>query len=89
MEDRDYGVGSSNEMIKLRTEDYVEKVNKDTHVGKIIHYLSHRAVEKKTSKTTKYRVVMDGSARPSKYDVSLNQCLRKGPNLIINLSKCI
>ena len=89
LEDRDYGVGSSNEMIKLRTEDYVEKVNKDTHVGKIIHYLSHRAVEKKTSKTTKYRVVMDGSARPSKYDVSLNQCLRKGPNLIINLSKCI
>ena len=32
---------------------------------------------------------MDGSACPSKYDVSLNQCLRKGPNLIINLAKCI
>ena len=89
LHDRDYGVGSSNEMIKLRTEDYVEKVTKDTPEGKRIHYLSHRAIEKKTSKTTKYRVVMDASARPSKYDVSLNQCLRKGPNLIVNLSKCI
>ena len=34
LEDRDYGVGSSNEMVKLRTEDYVEKVTKDTPVGK-------------------------------------------------------
>ena len=89
LSDREYGVGSSNEMIKLRKEDYVEKVTKDTPVGEREHYLSHRAIEKKSSKTTKYRVVMDGSARPSKYDVSLNQCLRKGPNLIINLCKCI
>ena len=43
LEDRDYGVRSSNEMVKCRTEDYVEKVNKDTqvtkytHVRKIIH----------------------------------------------------
>ena len=87
--DRDYGIGSSNEMIKLRKEDYVEKVTENTPVGEREHYLSHRAIEKKSSKTTKYRVVMDGSARPSKYDVSLNQCLRKGPNLIINLCKCI
>ncbi|CAL4228706.1 unnamed protein product [Meganyctiphanes norvegica] len=86
---KEYGIGSSNEMLKLRKEDYVEKVTTDTPVGKKTHYLSHRAVEKKTSKTTKYRVVMDGSARPSKYDVSLNQTLRKGPNLITNLCKCI
>ena len=30
-----------------------------------------------------------GRFSSSKYDVSLNQCLRKGPNLIINLCKCI
>ena len=86
---KEYGIGSSNEMLKLRKDDFVEKVTKDIPIGKRFHYLSHRAVEKKSSKTTKYRVVMDGSARPSKYDVSLNQTLRKGPNLITNLCKCI
>lgn len=76
-------------MSKLRKEDYVEKVKKDSPVREREHYLSHRAIEKKSSKTTKYRVVIDGSACPNKYDVSLNKCLRKGPNLIINLCKCI
>ena len=86
---KEYGIGSSKEMLKLREENYVEKVTKNTPVGKRIHYLSHRAVEKQNSKTTKYRVVMDGSARPTKHDVSLNQTLRKGPNLITNLCKCM
>ena len=89
LQNKEYGIGSTNEMIKLRKEDYVEKVTADTPVGEKIHFLSHRSLEKKSSKTTKYRIVMDASARSSKYDVSLNQCLRKGPNLIVNLCKCM
>ena len=41
LQNRDYGIGSSNEMLKLRTEDYVEKIEKDSPVGDKIHYLSH------------------------------------------------
>jgi hypothetical protein len=35
--------------------------------------------------TTKLSVVFDGSARPSKDDLSLNDCLQKGPNLVLHL----
>ena len=39
--------------------------------------------------TTTYRLVMDASARPSKKDFSLNQCLLRGPNMVMNLAKCL
>ena len=32
---------------------------------------------------------MDASARPSRKDYSLNQCLLKGPNMTMNLAKCL
>ena len=32
---------------------------------------------------------MDASARPSKKDFSLNQCLLKGPNMVLDLATCL
>ena len=44
---------------------------------------------KNESATTKLRIVMDASAKTSASAVSLNQCLYQGPNLILNLAKCL
>jgi hypothetical protein len=42
-------------------------------------------VIRQDKETTKLRVVFDGSAKPSKDDLSLNDCLQKGPNLVPHL----
>ena len=47
-----------------------------------IHYLPHHAVVRKDRETTKVRIVYDGSAKTSKDDNSLNDCLETGPNCI-------
>lgn len=46
------------------------------------HYLPHLAVVRKDRETTKVRVVYDGSAKDSKKERSLNDCLQTGPNLL-------
>ena len=75
--------------IELEMNDYIEKVNTDiVPLGKI-HYLPWRGIMKNESATTKLRIVMDASAKTSASAVSLNQCLYQGPNLILNLAKCL
>ena len=49
------------------------------------HFLPHHAVIRKDKQTTKVRVVFDGSAKSSKDDLSVNDCLDKGPNLVPHL----
>lgn len=44
------------------------------------YYLPHMAVIREDRKTTKARVVYDGSAKASKQEKSLNDCLQTGPN---------
>ena len=44
------------------------------------HYLPHLEVVRKDRETTKVRVVYDGSAKASKKERSLNDCLQTGPN---------
>ena len=39
--------------------------------------------------STKYRMFMDASSRPSMKEYSLNQTLLKGPNMTRNLAKCM
>lgn len=46
------------------------------------HYLPYLAVVTKDRKTTKVRVVCDGSAKASQKERSLNDCLQTGPNLL-------
>ena len=47
-----------------------------------VHYLPHHAVVRKERETTKVRVVYDGSAKQSKDERSLNDCLEVGENYI-------
>ena len=44
------------------------------------YYLPHMAVIRKDQKTTKVRVVYDGSVKALKQEKSLNDCLQTGPN---------
>ena len=53
--------------------------------GETSHSLPHHGVIRQDKETTKLRVVFDGSAKPSKDDLSLNDCLQKGPNLVPHL----
>ena len=50
--------------------------------AKRVHYSPHHAVVRKDRETTKVRVVYDGSAKSSKQDRSLNDCLEVGDNYI-------
>ena len=46
------------------------------------YYLPHLAVVRKDRETTKVRIVYDGSAKSSKQEKSLNDCLQTGPNYL-------
>lgn len=50
--------------------------------SKGVHYSPHHAVVRKNRETTKVRVVYDGSAKYSKEERSLNDCLEVGENYI-------
>jgi len=50
-----------------------------------VHYLPHLPVVRTDRTTTKIRVVYDGSAKSNESNLSLNDCLHKGPNLIPKL----
>ena len=52
---------------------------------KFCHYTPHHAVIREDRATTKMRVVLDGAARSAKFDYSINDCLSKGPNLLVSL----
>ena len=74
---------------ELESNDYIEKVTSEMiPVGKV-HYLPWRGIMKTESDTTKLRLVMDASAKKSASQVSLNQCLYQGPNMILNLAQCL
>ena len=66
--------------------DSVEVV--DTSIAPVgpVYYMPYRAIRKADSKTTECRLVMDASAKPSASDVSLNQVLYQGQNLVLNLA---
>ena len=74
---------------ELEDNNYIEKVSDDVEPGRKIHWLPWRGIMKEDSNTTKLRIVMDASAKQSASAVSLNQCLYQGPNMILNLAKCL
>ena len=76
-------------MKELMDNDYVEEVTDDLVEGRKVHFLPWRGIMKTDSTTTKLRIVMDASAKRNASEVCLNQCLYQGPNLILNLAKCL
>ena len=49
------------------------------------YFLPHHGVSRQDKEATKLRIVFDGSAKPSEDDLSLNECLEKGPNSVPSL----
>ena len=84
-----YGIPCVEAFKKLLAEDQVERVNMKIEPQGLEHYLPWRGIIKVESQTTKCRLVMDASAKASASEVSLNQCLYQGPNLILDLVFCL
>ena len=53
--------------------------------GEPVHYLPHHAVICWERSTTKIRIVYDGSAKLNDSELSVNECLQTGPNVIPKL----
>jgi hypothetical protein len=70
------------EKVKDDSEQQIT-TNNSNHVNK--HYLPHHGVVRKERETSKLRVVYDGSARENQGDISINDCLDIGPNLVPKL----
>ena len=66
--------------------DSVEVVDINIPPKGPVYYMPFRGIVKAGSKTTECRICMDASSKPSASDVSLNQCLYQGPNLVLNLA---
>ena len=62
----------------------IEEVQETDDNAKI-HYLPHHTVVKESSETTKLRVVFDASAKTNTGNLSLNDCLHKGPSFTPDL----
>ena len=62
-----------------------ENPNDATAGNPLIHYLPHHGVFRYDKQTTKLRVVYNGSAKTKTDPLSLNDCLKTGPNMIPRL----
>ena len=63
----------------------IERVETDSIAVNVTHYMPHHAVIREDKKTTKLRIIYDGSARGDGDELSLNDCLQTGPNMIPKL----
>ena len=57
----------------------IEKTDYSTAQGKMKHYIPHHGAIKPINRTTKLRVVYDASAKAKKTNLSLSECLYRGP----------
>ena len=55
------------------------------HYGNPVHYIPHHAVINRERVTTKIHIVYDGSAKLGNSELSINECLQTGSNLVPNL----
>ena len=73
--DKKYGKACVEAKEKLVLDWHVESVDPKAEPKGVEHYLPWRAIIKVESETTKCRLVMDASAKPSASDILLNQAL--------------
>ena len=86
IQNKKYGEAMIKAKEDMDNNDYIEKVDTNAPAGEVTYYLPFRGILKTESDTTKCRLVMDASSKPSSSQVSLNQALYQGPNLIIELA---
>ena len=70
---------------QVRTGILEEVPEEEIKTNKRCHYPPHHATLREDKDTTKLRVGLDGAARSSRFDFSMNDCLSKGPNLLVSL----
>ena len=63
----------------------VGRVNKKCEEGERKHYITHHAVFTPAKDTTKVRIVYDASAKTKKTNLSLNECLYRGSDILEDL----
>ncbi len=68
-------------IIKEQLETNVIEEVSELETASKVSYLPHQAVCREGVETTKVRVVYDASCKDRKSDISLNDCLHKGPAL--------
>ena len=66
-------------------KEVIESVDDNSIQGKLKHYIPHHAVVTPNKNTTKLRIVYDVSAKTKKGNLSLNECLYRGPVILENL----
>ena len=70
---------------QVRTGILEEVQEEEIETNKRCHYTPHHAFLREDKATTRLRVVLDGAARSSRFDFSINDCLSKEPNLLVSL----
>ena len=69
-------------------EGFVERVYNEDDINKPMHFLTHHGVAK-DSVTTPLRIVFNCSLKTKKSQLSLNDCLYQGPNLLPEMTKVL
>ena len=67
------------------TKGIIERIDDTSVQGELKHYIPHHCVVKPDSLTTKLRIVYDASAKSKKTNLSLNECLHRGPVILEDL----
>ena len=63
----------------------IERVDEKSKEGERKHYIPHHAVFTPAKDTTKVRIVYDAPAKTKKTNLSLNECLYRGPVILEDL----
>ncbi|XP_056016812.1 uncharacterized protein LOC130053511 [Ostrea edulis] len=71
------------------TKGIIEKIPHSSKEAGIKHYIPHHAVIDPTKPTTKVRIVYDASAKSKPSNLSLNECLHKGPVMLQDLYRLL
>jgi len=72
-------------IMNLAATDIIEEVPDPSITQGVLHYLPHQVIVN-PNKPTKIRIVYDGSARPRRGALSINDCLFRGPVLLPHIA---